>query len=833
MDRVVDGGGAVKSGEGVVTWERWRRIYERAEAGLRPEGYSAQSAREALLRLVPDARAFPVNYVPGRTDQRGLVSELTRPRGWDTTTPGGMAAERGWGRATLVGWVLGDEYEVVDVDDPAVAAAAGITPQRLVDAGAMIVLTPSGGCHAIFLASEGHRRKSRIRSVAGTDWLTGGRYIHAPFSWRPEHTDRGKQKPAGLYLPIWDDWNPVPLDDALYRLVVQDTTGGDVDDVFSGWDPAPGGAGLPQWAQLQDAAVMLKKRNPDLSAQQAAGMLWQRHLDGWLPDENADWPWTRDEFVSRVENGWANRREWERERAQQAQADASGGGYGREERIPDDVYDTEAAAGATDTTGGEVDDVGDSKAWRPYLWADRVRAVLHVETDREQRIYHYDRKRRIHVAEGTEPMVARLVRSLFLDRQSGLPKPAGGPKPSHYSDVITELKTAKPRINMRPMLYGFKNRTLDLSNPLKPVVSKPGPEDCLTHRAAYKYRRKAKCPSYDRFIGEVLPGGGYVYLIDQFIAFAISDRVPPKGALFGEGLKDTGKSTLAEILDFVLAGQTCAVTPQQMGDEEFYLKILEKMKANIVGDVDLDDIGNTAAFKSATSGKREKITANRKHLEMLELVVTCPMFFFGNDRPRSKKDKSDAFRARQIVIPMVRQFGEDEKDEHLNAKLEAEAAGIFNRGLAALQKMLKSGRWQWEVPETARQSAAEDLREIAQHKAWADARIVDDPDGFITNRQCHQDYLDWGETQGWLRRKDKDDRGRGVYLWAQSTLTGKLKTLWGGNPSRKVDGKSERGFPGKRLRVASDGGWSDVEAEAEWEAEQARQRQAELDDDGF
>ena len=97
-----------------ASWEAWRGFYDDRQASLRPAGYTAKGARDKLLRLVPDARMFCVDYVPGRKDKTGRVAELVRPMGWETTTPGGIEVDewRWTGRnAALPGWVQGDEWE--------------------------------------------------------------------------------------------------------------------------------------------------------------------------------------------------------------------------------------------------------------------------------------------------------------------------------------------------------------------------------------------------------------------------------------------------------------------------------------------------------------------------------------------------------------------------------------------------------------------------------------------------------------------------------------------------------------------------------------------------
>ena len=291
-----------------ASWDIWRDIYETGHR--RPKGYSAENVRNRILKALPDARIFPIDYRPGRKDNRGTLSELVRPDGWQTTTPGGFETDiPRFRKADMVGWVL-DRWEVVDVDEPEEAEQAGITPQVLVEAGGMIVLTPSGGCHAIFKNNPNRKTKRAIRPVDGVDWLTGKSYIYAPHSWRPEHHQAGRIKKAGLYLPIWDKFEPVPCPDWLYRLVFP----AKANPKGRNYDPKTAEDNRPQWAILQDAAVKLRQAFPGISAEAAADILWQQHTEnGWLPNEKTEWPWTIEEMTNRIRNAWSNRDDYEQQ----------------------------------------------------------------------------------------------------------------------------------------------------------------------------------------------------------------------------------------------------------------------------------------------------------------------------------------------------------------------------------------------------------------------------------------------------------------------------------------------------------------------------------------
>ena len=296
--------------------------------------------------------------------------------------------------------------------------------------------------------------------------------------------------------------------------------------------------------------------------------------------------------------------------------------------------------------------------------------------------------------------------------------------------------------------------------------------------------------------------------IAQFVGVGFGT---PKGALFAFGKANTGKSVLSDTLEFVLGGQTSSVNPQDM-EKDFYIKNMRGKLANIVGEVNTNDIENTAVFKAVTSGKREKITANVKGKEMWEISFTLPHLFLGNDKPRGKRDFSDAFIIRQIAIPMIRKFEGADRDLGLDKKLEAEAAGIFNRGLRALQTMLaKDGVWDWKVPEAVRERQQEDAREQDQHTAWVEDRIVYEPptadrDVFITKKQAFADYLEWGETQGYKVREGRNDKRNVIFLMAERTFGGKCKDLWWDDHrgSRTIEGKKVNGWVGVRFRTGSD-----------------------------
>ena len=280
----------------------------------------------------------------------------------------------------------------------------------------------------------------------------------------------------------------------------------------------------------------------------------------------------------------------------------------------------------------------------------------------------------------------------------------------------------------------------------------------------------------------------------------------PKGALWGEGAANTGKTTLGGVLEAVLGNNTASVTIQQMGDQEFRLGQLKGVMANIVGDADNSPVKNSSPFKSATSGKAEKQTANRKHRDMEELRVRCPMLFFGNERPKAPGDRSDALEIRMIVVPMRRKFenkpGSQKPDIHIERKMNRELAGIFNRGLRALQSMLTDPKgWQWRIPEEVLRAQEENIRASNQAAAWAeDSTAVAPDDVFLSKDLAAEDYRAWGEGQGWKQSVPKDKKVGGVtYLWSDTYFKQQVTKMWGGSRKPIIGGKQTPAWRGRRL----------------------------------
>ena len=215
-----------------------------------------------------------------------------------------------------------------------------------------------------------------------------------------------------------------------------------------------------------------------------------------------------------MDNAWGNRAEWEQNRQQDKDkqdsadgADSGDDGVGEGERVGDDGYGT--AADSTDTsdgtaTGGDED----SKAWQALKWARAIRERLFVETDldgetNEKRLWVWDSERRVHSMRDAESRIVRELEAMFDDPRTRLPKPWPY-KPGYGRDVLAVLKALEPRIDSRPGLVGFRNRTLDLSNPQSPEWWEPRPSDCLSFRLGYDWRKNAECPVYDRFLLEVV-----------------------------------------------------------------------------------------------------------------------------------------------------------------------------------------------------------------------------------------------------------------------------------------------------------------------------------------
>jgi P4 family phage/plasmid primase-like protien len=223
------------------------------------------------------------------------------------------------------------------------------------------------------------------------------------------------------------------------------------------------------------------------------------------------------------------------------------------------------------------------------------------------------------------------------------------------------------------------------------------PDNFFTIRVDTEYDPDAECPEWDRF-NEIIWSessdpkdmqrhleelGGYVIQMSRWL----------KTWVLFHGPKDTGKSTVAEVLNQMLGS---AYLAQDFG------KFNEKNRStfaesNLIGKLAIvdDDYSRTASLPDGFIKKvseEKSMTADIKWGESLKFVSRALPMILANHFPRTA-DISDALNERALVFPFYHRIAGADRSDKRRARMMDELPGILVRFIAGVRRLRKRGAW--------------------------------------------------------------------------------------------------------------------------------------------
>lgn len=199
-----------------------------------------------------------------------------------------------------------------------------------------------------------------------------------------------------------------------------------------------------------------------------------------------------------------------------------------------------------------------------------------------------------------------------------------------------------------------------------------------------------------RFLREVWPGADEadcITALQEFMGYLLTPDTSLQKALLVPGPKRSGKGTIGRIMG-KLVGEANTVAPSlnSFGRSDFGLEPLLAKQLAIVSDMRLSGRTDEAAVAEnllRITGE-DRVSANRKHRQALEVTLRARFVVMTNEVPRFA-DKSGALVSRFIVLPMRQSFFGRE-DTGLTAALMAELPGILNWAVEGWRRVRATGR---------------------------------------------------------------------------------------------------------------------------------------------
>jgi putative DNA primase/helicase len=264
-----------------------------------------------------------------------------------------------------------------------------------------------------------------------------------------------------------------------------------------------------------------------------------------------------------------------------------------------------------------------------------------------------------------------------------------------------------------------------------------------------KFDPTARCPAWDKFIGEVFPGDAEAIAWEIPAWLMTPDTSIQKAVLLiGDGAN--GKSTyLRAVMAFLGKHNASAVSLHKLENDRFSAARLVGRLANICPDLPTTDLVTTSVFKAITGG--DPLMAEYKFKDSFEFVPYSRLIFSANHPPKSQ-DASPAFFRRWVVVPFERTFTEGAPGTIPSDRLDAmlsdpvELSGVLNKALEATAVLRNRGL---SESDSTRQ-ALDEFRQVTDPLAvWLDRHTILHSDAVIPQDRLYREY-----------RHNCDDTGR-------------------------------------------------------------------------
>jgi putative DNA primase/helicase len=254
-----------------------------------------------------------------------------------------------------------------------------------------------------------------------------------------------------------------------------------------------------------------------------------------------------------------------------------------------------------------------------------------------------------------------------------------------------------------PELFAFKNK---LVNVRSGEEMDPTPRLWVTDTINFNYDPDAKCPRWKQFLEEIHPNDPDAQnCIEEQLGYGMTYDMHFEKIAVWIGLPRAGKSTLLYVMSRLVGNR--AFAPMSFND---WMRG-EKSRENLIGkkvlafsDVRLKPprwYGNSydpggldhASIQSLLKiSGRDSESIGRLYKKAWEGQLTCKVIITSNH----PLDIHDPVLLSRLVMVNFQQswlHRDDDRDDYLREKLDAELSGIANRCLAAYRRLLGRGRF--------------------------------------------------------------------------------------------------------------------------------------------
>ncbi|HEV8177669.1 MAG TPA: phage/plasmid primase, P4 family [Gemmatimonadales bacterium] len=248
------------------------------------------------------------------------------------------------------------------------------------------------------------------------------------------------------------------------------------------------------------------------------------------------------------------------------------------------------------------------------------------------------------------------------------------------AESIPAIAITSQELDRDPWLLNCRNGVVDLRTGAR---INHGPEQLLTLLCPVDYDPAARCPTFLRFLGELLDGRQE--LVDYFqrwLGYSLTGDTSEQQLLFCHGLGGNGKSTLFDLIRKLLGDYAMTAPPGlllEQRNEQHPTRIAALMGKRLVISVEVGQ-GKRLAEELVKQLTGETTQSGRfMRQDFFEFDSRFKLFLAANYKPRIKGTDWAIWR-RIPLLPFDVTFYEDKppfKDKKLPEKLAAELPGVL------------------------------------------------------------------------------------------------------------------------------------------------------------
>lgn len=207
----------------------------------------------------------------------------------------------------------------------------------------------------------------------------------------------------------------------------------------------------------------------------------------------------------------------------------------------------------------------------------------------------------------------------------------------------------------------------------------------------FEYDPDARAPVFRKWLKGVMLGDAeLIAVLQEFMGYIIrgGDYKYHKALWLG-GVGRNGKSTFVDLLKALIGvGNYSVISIKSLIADKFAGASLDGKIANFSEETSPQELADSGPFKNLTGDG--DIFAQKKYGDPYSFRNRAKLVMTYNEIP-DLKDLSKGMLSRPIIIPFLKEIGEEEQDRDIKKKLFKELSGIFNFALEGWDRLEEQG----------------------------------------------------------------------------------------------------------------------------------------------